>query len=234
MAQGNYDNAASFYDKLSRLVFGDRLIKAQVYLLRHIPPNAKVLIVGGGTGWILDELTRLHPSGLDITYVEISANMMALSQKRNAGDNHVTFINQPIQQVALHDNFDITITPFLLDNFTDESLPSVFEPIHQCLKSTGFWLYTDFQLTGKLWQGIMLKSMLLFFKILCGVESWRLPDAKGMFVKHGYSVVDEKSFFGEFVVSRVYFKIRIVISSEQKGGLARKGEEKSPARDKLL
>ncbi|RFZ90200.1 class I SAM-dependent methyltransferase [Mucilaginibacter conchicola] len=206
MAKGNYDNAASFYDKLSRLVFGNNLVKAQVYLLKHIPANAKVLIVGGGTGWILDEISRIHLSGLDITYVEVSANMMALSQKRNIGGNVVHFTNLPIQEVDLADDFDIVITPFLLDNFTDENLPLVFNPIHNALRSGGLWLYTDFQLTGKLWQGIMLKSMLLFFKLLCGVESWRLPDAKGMFARHGYSAEDEKSFFGEFVVSGVYLK----------------------------
>ena len=206
MAKGNYDKAASFYDKLSRLVFGDALVKAQVYLLKHIPANAKILIVGGGTGWILDEVTRVHSSGLDITYVEISINMMALSRKRDTGDNIIQFINKPIQTVVLPDDFDVVITPFLLDNFTDKNLPSVYNPIHHALKLGGLWLYTDFQLTGKLWQGIMLKSMLLFFKLLCGVESWRLPDAKGMFARHGYSVVDEKSFFGEFVVSRAYKK----------------------------
>jgi spermidine synthase len=82
---GNYDNSASFYDGLSRLVFGRTLIAAQVAFLSSIPKNAKVLIIGGGTGWILEEITRLYPSGLTITYVEISANMMALSQKRNTG-----------------------------------------------------------------------------------------------------------------------------------------------------
>ncbi|RYD89578.1 MAG: class I SAM-dependent methyltransferase [Sphingobacteriales bacterium] len=204
MAKGNYDNAASFYDKLSRLVFGDALVKAQVYLLKHIPANGKILIVGGGTGWIIDKITRIHPSGLDITYVEVSANMMALSQKRNVGDNVVHFVNKPIQEVALSADFDIVITPFLLDNFTDENLPSVFNPIHHALRSGGLWLNTDFQLTGKLWQAVILKSMLLFFKVLCGVESWRLPDAKVLFAGHGYSAEDEKSFFGEFVVSRVY------------------------------
>jgi spermidine synthase len=78
----NYNNSAWFYDSLARLVYGKALVNAQVYLLKHITENAKVLIVGGGTGWILDELTRIHPSGLQITYVEIAPNMMALSKKK--------------------------------------------------------------------------------------------------------------------------------------------------------
>lgn len=206
MAKGNYDNAAPFYDRLSRLVFGKALVNAQVYLLKHIPPNSTILIVGGGTGYILEEITKQHPAGLKITYVEISAKMMALSQKRNYGRNEVNFINKPIQEAKLSQTFDVVITPFLLDNFTDKNLPTIFEPIHQRLKIGGLWFYTDFRLTGKLWQNLMLKSMLLFFKILCGVESWRLPNATGLFVRHKYSVIDEKGFYGNFIISRAYRK----------------------------
>lgn len=202
----NYDNSASFYDRLSRLVFGKALVNAQAWLLPQIPKNAKVLIVGGGTGWILEEITKLQPSGLSITYVEISAKMMALSCKRNIGANHVEFINKAVEDANLPTDFDVVITPFLFDNFTEESLPEVFQHIHQCLKPGGLWLNTDFRLTGKWWQYVMLKSMLLFFKVLCGVPSWRLPNVGKQFGKFGYDVIEEKNFFGDFVVSKVYKK----------------------------
>jgi ubiquinone/menaquinone biosynthesis C-methylase UbiE len=202
----NYDNSASFYDRLSRLVFGKALVNAQAWLLPQIPKTAKVLIVGGGTGWILDEITKLHPSGLNITYVEISAKMMALSRKRNTGANKIEFINKAVEDAGLSADFDVVITPFLFDNFTEDTLPRVFQHIHQSLKPGGLWLYTDFQLTGKWWQYAMLKSMLLFFKVLCGVPSWRLPDVGKQFGKFGYDVIEEKNFFGDFVVSKVYKK----------------------------
>jgi ubiquinone/menaquinone biosynthesis C-methylase UbiE len=200
----NYDNSASFYDKLSQLVFGKALVNAQAWLLPQIPKNAKILIVGGGTGWIMEEITKLHPSGLNITYVEISANMMTLSRKRNIGANHVVFINKAIEEAGLPPDFDVAITPFLFDNFTDNTLPGVFQHIHQTLKPGSLWLNTDFQLTGKWWQYAMLKSMLLFFKMLCGVPAWRLPDVGRQFGKFGYGVVEEKIFFGDFVVTRLY------------------------------
>lgn len=200
----NYDNSASFYDRLSRLVFGKALVKAQIWLLPRIPKNAKVLIVGGGTGWLLEEITKLHPTGLSITYVEISAKMMALSHKRNIGDNHVEFINKAVEDAGLPTGFDVVITPFLFDNFTEDILIGVFQHIHQSLKPGGLWLNTDFQLTGKWWQYAILKSMLLFFKVLCGVPAWRLPDVGNQFSKFGYEVIEEKTFFGDFVVSKVY------------------------------
>jgi len=202
----NYDNSAAFYDRLSRLVFGKALVNAQAWILPHIPKDASVLIVGGGTGWILDEITKLHPSGLSITYVEISAKMMALSRKRNIGANHVNFINKAVEEAGLPAGFDVIITPFLFDNFTEDILIGVFQHIHQTLKPDGLWLNTDFQLTGKWWQYAMLKSMLLFFKVLCGVPSWRLPDVGKLFDKFGYEVVEEKTFFGDFVASKVYKK----------------------------
>jgi ubiquinone/menaquinone biosynthesis C-methylase UbiE len=200
--RGNYDNSAAFYDGLSRLVFGKALVTAQAHLLSYIPANSNLLIIGGGTGWLLEEIIKLHPSGLNITYVEISEKMMALTRKRNVGGNRVTFITKPIQQVVLNQQ-DVIITPFLFDNFTEVNLHPLFAHIHSMLKPGGLWLNTDFQLTGKWWQYILLKSMLLFFKVLCGVESWHLPDIERRFTEYGYRVIEEKTFFNDFIVTKL-------------------------------
>lgn len=202
----NYNNSAWFYDSLARLVYGKALINAQVYLLKHIPKNSKVLIVGGGTGWILDELTRIHPSGLQITYVEIASNMMALSKKRNIGNNQVTFINDAIEHVNLPADFDIALTPFLLDNFTDENLTKVFNSIAVLLKPNTLWLNTSFQLTGKWWQRIMLQSMFILFKVICNIEASKLPGIDKCFDEKHFKLVEQQSFFGDFIGARIYQK----------------------------
>jgi len=202
----NYDNSAWFYDPLSKLVYGKALVKAQVYLLQFIQPNTKILLVGGGTGWILEELTRIYPSGLNITYVEISAKMTALSQKRNIGNNRVIYINNAIENVDLPNDFDVIITPFLFDNFTGQTLQKVFAHINTVLKPNGIWLNTDFQLTGKWWQQILLKSMLLFFRIWCNIESKTIINIDPYFNEAGYTVIDDRSFFGEFIISKAYKK----------------------------
>ncbi|MEO6524157.1 MAG: methyltransferase domain-containing protein [Mucilaginibacter sp.] len=202
----NYDNSAAFYDQLSRMVFGKALIKAQSHLLKQVPPNASVLIVGGGTGWILEELSNIHYSGLDITYVEISSRMTALAKKRNTGINKVTFINDAIENTSPETAYDVVITPFLLDSFTEDTLEKAFAHMHQQLKPKGLWLCTDFQLTGKLWQTLLLKSMYFFFRILCGIETMSLPKIDHQFYKHGYKVLSIKSFYGEFIISTRYQK----------------------------
>jgi len=191
---------------LSRLVYGRALINAQVYLLPYIPPDSSVLIVGGGTGWILEELAKIHPTGLTITYVEISSKMMELSEKRSYSDNNVIFINQPVEEVIFTKEFDVVITPFLFDNFKENTLQKVFTHLNNQLKAGGIWLNTDFRLTGKWWQNVLLKSMFLFFKAICGIETSVLPDIERQFKQFGYVAIEEKSFFGEFVVSTVYQK----------------------------
>ncbi len=77
----NYNKIAKYYDLISRLVYGKAIIKAQVSLLKFIPANSSVLIIGGGTGWVLEELAKIHQEGLTIIYVENSSKMIALAQK---------------------------------------------------------------------------------------------------------------------------------------------------------
>lgn len=195
----NYDHTTWFYDALSRLVFGRSIRRAQISLLPFIPANSKVLIAGGGTGWILEELSKVHSSGLEIIYVEISANMIALAQKQHALNNKVIFINQPVEEVDLSDAVDVVITPFLFDNFTPPAAAQLFNHLDKQLKPGGLWLYTDFQLAGRWWHKAMLKSMYLFFRMFKAVEVSELPDVATLFRQYGYQPLQHATFYGDFI-----------------------------------
>lgn len=172
--RNNYDNIASSYDLLSRLVFFRSQVKAQIEQLKYIPEGSNVLIAGGGTGWILEEIAKIHPSGLSITYVEISAKMLEISQKRNTKANTITYIRSSIEDfkpahkkestfdssASSNSNFksganisdtpnkdapyDTIITAFLFDNFLPEKVNSVFTQLNSYLKNGGSWLFCDF------------------------------------------------------------------------------------------
>lgn len=203
----NYDNAAWFYDRLSRMVYGKALIKAQTQFLHLIPANGKILIAGGGTGWIIEELSKMHLSGLLINYVELSAKMMAKARNRNGADNIVTYINQPVEAANLPVDFDVVITPFLLDSLSPDVFDKVFDSLHHALKPGSLWLNTDFQLTGKWWQKLLLKSMYFFFRMIGCVDNVDLPLIKQRFAEAGYRVEQEKAFFGDFIGAAAYRKI---------------------------
>lgn len=202
----NYDNTAWFYERLSKLVFGQAQIKAQEYFLNHIQPGTSILIIGGGTGQILESLTRLHPSGLQISYVEVSSKMMALSRKRYTGDNKIIYITAGIGEAGLTGSFDVVITAFLFDNFSQDNLNGTFPIINAKVKQGGLWFNTDFQLTGPLWQKLMLKSMYLFFKFFGAVDVQKPPDVESVFTQYGYQLKEEKRFYQNFIMSKFYCK----------------------------
>ncbi len=202
----SYDTIAFVYDRIARLVFGNTLIRAQQYLVKAIPPGSSILIVGGGTGWVLEEITKIHPHGLNITYVDASAKMIALAQKRNAGANKVTFIPLPIEQMMITGVYDTVLTPFFFDNFSDETTQKIFSFIDGTLTREGQWLYCDFRNTDVFWQNGMLKAMYLFFRISCGIEANRLPDVAAIFSQYGYQTEEKKLYMKGFVESIIYKK----------------------------
>ena len=205
----NYDKIARHYDTLSRLVFFKAQVNAQVNQLHYIQKNSNVLIVGGGTGWILEELTKVHPAGLKIGYVEISAKMIALSKARNCGDNEVIFVNEGVETFTSEAPFDVVLTPFLFDNFSEERADKVFEQLDSYLKQGALWFLVDFSLNtnkGKWWKWLLLKSMYRFFKLLGIVEASNLIDMHPYFLRKDYEVVEERFYYGGFINGTIYKK----------------------------
>ena len=204
----NYNSIANIYDVLSRVVFGKSIMKAQIFLLKYIPENSKVLIVGGGTGWILSELSKMYEKGIEIMYVEKSAKMIALSKQKNIQHNSVEFINAGIEEFPTGKKFDIIFTAFLFDNFLPEKIEFVFSKLNQLLKPNGLWLYADFmndKMNSKWWQKFLLKTMYLFFKITCNIETQQLINMSAYFAG-GYNKLSEKYFYSRFIKSMVYKK----------------------------
>jgi ubiquinone/menaquinone biosynthesis C-methylase UbiE len=206
----NYDQIAGSYDMLSRLVFGKSIVHAQQVLLPFLDVPCRLLIVGGGTGWILEELAKIHSTGFIITYVEISIKMIDLAKKRDFKQNHVSFIHMPIEDFESPEKFDVVMTPFLFDNFGTERARHVFKRLDQLLIEGGKWLFTDFHIEKKIngiWQTILLKSMYWFFKTLSHVEASRLPEMEPLFRQGGYLIIDKSFHFHGFIQSVAYRKV---------------------------
>jgi ubiquinone/menaquinone biosynthesis C-methylase UbiE len=215
----NYDIIARWYDFMSRLVFRQTQVRAQVELLTYLDDGARILVVGGGTGWILDALGARRPSGLRITYVEISANMLALAQKRDWGKNEAVFVHAPIEQFAggpapaapLGGHFDSILTGFLFDNFSPGRAAQVFRQLDALLRPGGAWLFTDFfyqKGRGPFWQRLLMKAMYLFFRLVCRVEAKRLTDMAPYFEEAGYRETCSAFYYGGLIRAAAYRKSR--------------------------
>ncbi len=128
----NYDAIAVYYDRLSMLVFGRSLRHAQESLLVAVKPGDRILIAGGGAGWILEAIAEKFPQGLEITYIELSEKMIAEAKKKNADNNVVNFIHASILTEPLPAGYyDIVFTAFLFDNFGKEEASHLFTKLHK-------------------------------------------------------------------------------------------------------
>ena len=210
MKTNNYDLIASWYDCLSRMVFLKSQVNAQKEQLSFIKNHQKILIIGGGTGWILEEIAKTHQN-LQITFVEISANMIQLAKQKKCDKNQVTFVNLPIENFTDEESYDVIITAFLFDNFARNRAEMVFEKLHHRLKEKGLWLFSDFsnQHTTKRWQFMFLKTMYFFFKKIAQVEAKELVDMYPYFIKKNYSVLQKKQYYGSFIDAIVFEKNKI-------------------------
>ncbi len=101
--------------------------------------------------------------------------------------------------------FDVVLTPFLFDNFTQSDADGVFSTINGLLAVKSTWLYCDFQHTGKLTHRILLRAMYLFFGLVCGVKAKQLPEME-MFAGNGYKLAGREVFMNGFIVAKVYKK----------------------------
>jgi ubiquinone/menaquinone biosynthesis C-methylase UbiE len=207
--KNNYDKIAGYYDRLSRIVFGQSIINAQRCLLPYIKENSTLLVVGGGTGWILEEIAGIRPAGLEITYVEISAGMIELAQKRNYKQNNVQFVHESVETfIPLH-TYDVILTPFLFDNFSAVNAPVIFDKLDAVLKPEGHWLFADFvydSREGKLWQKLLLKTMYTFFRLVCNIEASALNDMEALFSRYRYQLISSTFHYRRFIWSAVYRK----------------------------
>ncbi len=119
MVGNNYDRIARYYDRIHHLFYGHAEIHAQVELLEYVRAGDRLLIVGGGTGWILEKIAVKFPSGLEITYIEGSSRMMELSKRRSCGENQVEFVLSVIEDWKGGKEYDCIVTGLFFDNFKE-------------------------------------------------------------------------------------------------------------------
>jgi ubiquinone/menaquinone biosynthesis C-methylase UbiE len=203
----HYNFIAPTYDGLAKLVFGNSIIKAQYQWLNSLPGQGDVLFVGGGSGKALKKLVESNPN-LKITYVEPSVKMREKSKKALTESQlkQVTFVNQPIEDLKSDIQFDVIITFFFLDLFSEDKLDRIFNQLDQKLKDNGLWLVSEFNQPTNLFQRIIEKFMFLFLKITTAIEASSIADYKKQFDSKAYDLLAKEDFYSNFIYSNLYCK----------------------------
>lgn len=205
----DYDKIAPYYDTLANMIFGKSIKMCQLEFLNLIPPNSKILIVGGGTGWIIKSVLE-HTQSSSIIYLEKSKKMIDLAQKLIKKDNHhnIDFVNKSLERYEARNSFDVVICNFFFDLFLHQELNNRIEKVKNLLKIDGLLLVSDFQLINKLgykiWQKPISKFMHIFFKLTTGISSQELSPIKLEIMNSKFKIIEEKTFFGKMIFSVVF------------------------------
>lgn len=192
-------------------MFGSSLQQAQQALLPFIPEGARVLLVGGGSGWLLEQLLQSGKT-LDVLYLEASPKMLHLARKRyiNYPATHSCIVHFKLgTEAALSppQQFNVVLTPFLLDLFPAQRLHLLMQRLAAVLAPQGLWLFADFwpaTQPAPLWQKLLERSMYFFFGVLSGVKARRFPDYGRHFTALGLVQTHSFTFYSGMVQAKVY------------------------------
>ena len=181
-----YNKIAHLYTGLSRLVFGNQLLKIQQELITHLPTDGKLLILGGGNGKILPHIYQ-HASHLTIEYVEASSTMIQLAKKTKPKDQKITFHHKDVRDY--NQKHDYIFAGFFLDLFDEKKIEELILKLENKNRETT-WYIADFQLNKRtkyrLLRNIQLKLTILIFTIVTQHSINHLPDIFSVFKGLGY------------------------------------------------
>ena len=197
-----YNKIAHFYTGLSRLVFGNQLHNIQQELIRHLPTDGKLLILGGGNGKILPSIFK-HAPHLSIEYVEASSSMIKLAKKNAPNHQKITFHH--IDVIDYSHKHGHIYAGFFLDLFHEKQIEQLIRKLEKPKQTT--WYIADFQINkntrNHLFRSIQLKSTILFFRLTTQHTINYLPNIRSVFLNLGYYPMSETNDYS-FVFKEIF------------------------------
>jgi len=115
---------------------GNRDISELKEIINLLPPKARILDAGCGTG--IPDTKYLHDSGFDVIGVDFSDGMLKIARENLP---NVTFIKQNITELDFPDNsFDGLISFSVIIHIPREKHKPMFQQFHKLLKPDGIIL----------------------------------------------------------------------------------------------
>jgi ubiquinone/menaquinone biosynthesis C-methylase UbiE len=196
-----FDFLAPFYDVLARLIIGKSIVISQLYFLKRFKQSKHLLILGGGSGWLLDSLCKECPD-VRIDYIDVSPGMINRAKERVKNNHRINFIQGGDDDIPDR-LYDGVITNFYLDMFDEKGLDAVIEKIKKALTKSSLWVVTDF-VSEQRGHELMLWWMYRFFRIIARIEATSLPDWQSHMKVAGSELLESKKFKNGFIAANLY------------------------------
>jgi tRNA (cmo5U34)-methyltransferase len=213
----DFGPVARIYDALAGLAFGGALRRAQRATLAaglSLGPAPRVLVLGGGAGWVLSEIWRQRPQA-QVLYVEVSAAMLARTRARlrrhPAPAGAAVELRQGTEATLRpEEQFDAVITFFVLDCFSEAALPGALARLHAARTPSAPWLVTDFRPAQRGWRRWLLQAMYCFFGLTVGLRVRQLPPWPAGLAALGLRPSWKMHFFGGAVAGLVLREAELI------------------------
>ena len=192
-----YSLLAPFYNRLTKLVFGDQLKWAKTCFAENLS-GKKVLIIGGGDG--LDY--RICQDEFEGEYWEISRSMLQKS-KINLEESGLSF-RLGFFQAEKVNVFDEVWLHFVLDTMLDEEIESLLQEIRKSLKPKGKIYLADFFVPQSLSQRVINWNMITFFRLMVNHKRANLPDYEEILQRQNWVKNYEKEFLKGWVKAQLW------------------------------
>jgi len=208
---GNFNAISWYYDALARVVFRNKIYRSQIEFLDTIATGSKVLIIGGGTGWIISEVYK-RVKNPNVYFIEKSNRFIAKAVKKAGSLHNVNFINGSFPNHKIDCQFDVVISNFYLDLYSQKYLRKEIEAIKSILNTDGLWLVSDFQISPnflrRMWQLPLTSIMYRFFNLSTGLSTNKLEDIFSLISEQNFKEINSANFYSEFISSRVFIQSR--------------------------
>jgi ubiquinone/menaquinone biosynthesis C-methylase UbiE len=193
----NFDKVAPHYRWLERVAFGRALEECRAALLPQIAGCERALCIGDGDGRFTELLLKAQPC-MRVDVVERSRSMIRLARQRSSA----TFFHANALAFTPDDRYDLVVTHFVLDTFTDAQV-STLVPLVRKSAAGGFWLISEFQACGPA-SRFLIWLMYRFFRITAGLRVESIPDYRAAFISSGFTLQKSWTKWNGFLISELW------------------------------
>lgn len=207
-----FDRIASIYDAVAGIASFNQINKSQLAFIANLSTQASCLIIGGGTGYFLQKLLEINTT-IQVTYIEASAKMLALAQKRierNIPDAaaRVTFVCMRVENAPLN-SYDVIVCNYFLDLFDEVHVNKLVSALKKQLNPQGLLYITDFHIpeTNRFLKwGTQLGLAILYtlFRFGTKISATRLPQTEQILQDHGFSILVSEKYLRGILMCSLY------------------------------
>ena len=198
----DYNALAPFYDWLGHAVYFGAIGRSQKAYLSEIPKGLRILFIGGGTGFLLNDVLEAS-APKELVYIEKSQVMIEKSKRacKHVLKERVRFVHGTQLDIQEGEEFDVVLSFFFFDQFRFQTLSKIFLKLDSHLKEGGLWLWSDFIPPEKWWQKFLMRTMLFFFELTTSLGTNRVYSVPEIMLKRNYRMEKESFFYRGFIRS---------------------------------